>query len=605
MSTETQVAHATMQSLPGIGITSTQQSQAAVPLSNGTHHPKAVTNGGTAGVEPSAPAKGPEGPLAFRSVAEARKKAQEAILGLMPLKVRYQDYIEEGVNEKTIKGLFTELGLDASLPKSALATKAVSDSQVPASSTSNSPKVLSEIQNNQNQPQATKSKQPPATEPTASAPKMGDPKTAAKSAAEERKDKIARKLAAKAQKPVVAAQPPVSALPSQSTQPQPAQTKPTQSKPTQTKPAQGNPSVATPAIASPAKTKTRAENNAILHQKLAALKKAQEERAIADKKLAIETTTKPTTPVVPSTSSSAANPSSKGHMEPSASSPAITLPLAEITRRSASIENSISRESGIPGLSLSTQFAQPTNRNLKRPVASDFDSYPTPGGTLKRTRTQDTLIIDVSDDEDVEMDMGSPIDEPSSASETNPPQRSLGAFPPLPDSVNWRQRSSPSSSAVPPKPTGTKLDLLTKRIEEARRKIAEAEAKKAATTKPNVSQSPQPQAPAVESPTQLQDLEIVKVSDEARKVSAQRRERIVSYELPTVDATLKKKQEMLKEAVARAAQLELEIQASMEERDKLTTEAEQLAKSPEPAPSTVSAQAQPVFSGKFSHLFID
>lgn len=589
-----------MQPLPGIGMTSTRQPQVAVPFSNGTHHSKAVVNGGSAGVGPTASAKDSACTPSFRSVAEAKKKAQEAILGLWPLKVRYQDYIEEGVNEKMIKGLFTELGLEASLPKPAPTNKIIDDSQIPASSTSDSSKVLSETQNAKDQPSTAKSKQPTTTESTTSAGNMGDPKTAGKSAAEERKDKIARKLAAKAQKPVVAAQPSIPAQPSLPARPsiptpppQPAQAQPVQSQPTK-----GNPSTATPAIASPAKTKTRAENNAILHQKLAALKKAQEARAIADKKLATETVTKPATPLAMSTGSSVTNSSSKGHMEPSTSSP-VAIPLVETTRRSASAENSIPKEGGIPGLSLSIQPAQPTNRTLKRPVASDFDSYSTPGGTLKRTRTQDTLIIDVSDDEDVEMDMGSPTDEPNSASDIiNPPPRPLGAFPPLPDSPNWRQRSSPGSSAVPLKPlNGTKLDLLTKRIEEARRKIAEAEAKKA-VTKPNVTQSPQPQVPAVDSTTQLKILEIPKSRGEAKKASAQRRERIVSYELPSVDASLKEKQEMLKEAVARAAQLELEIQASMEERDKLNTEVEELAKSPEPTPGAMSVQAQPAFFGK-------
>ncbi|XXH05740.1 class II myosin [Hypoxylon texense] len=580
-----QAAQATMQSLPGIGMASTQHPQATVPLSNGAHYPRAVVNGNTAGVEPSASAKESASILPFRSVAEAKKKAQEAILGLWPLKVRYQDYIEEGVNEKMIKGLFTELGLDASLPKSASTNKVVDDAQIPASSTSDSSKALPETQPAKDQPSAAKPKQTTMIESTASTRNMSGPKTPGKSAAEERKDKIARKLAAKAQKPVVA-QPPI---PAPDPQPAPAQ-------PIQTRPTPGNPSTATPAIASPAKTKTRAENNAILHQKLAALKKAQEARAIADKKLITETLTKPASPLAVSTGSSVTNSSSKGPMELSTSSPIVAIPLAETTRRSASTEKSMPRESGIPGLSLSTQPVQPTNRNLKRPVASDFDSYSSPGGTLKRTRTQDTLIIDVSDDEDVEMDMGSPTDEPNSASDIiNPPPRPLGAFPPLPDHPNWRQRSSPGSSAVPPKPSnGTKLDLLTKRIEEARRKIAEAEAKKAAT-KPNVTQSPQPQTPAVESTMQLEKLEIPKARDEARKVSAQRRERIVSYELPSVDASLKEKQEMYKEAVARAAQLELEIQASIEERDKLTTEIEELAKSPEPTPSTTSVQAPPAF----------
>ncbi|KAI0172453.1 hypothetical protein GGR52DRAFT_544680 [Hypoxylon sp. FL1284] len=574
-----QIPHAkpAVQSLPGIGLAPTHQLPAVDSFANATHHARAVTDSNNASAERPASDKS-SAPHTFRSVTEAKKKAQEAILGLWPLKVRYQDYIEEGVDEKTITALFTELGLEASLPKPATMNKTTNDSQIPASSGSDLSKASPKSSNANDQLPA---KQPTTAEAAASTGNMGGPKAVVKSAAEERKDKIARKLAAKAQKPVVATQPSVPTPPSQSTQARTAQTQPTQT----------NLSMAAPATASPAKTKTRAENNAILHQKLAALKKAQE-RAIADKKPTAESGTKPAASLAMSSNPVAIS-DSRGAIEPATSSPAITIPPAEATRRSVSAENSITKEGGIPGLSLSTQPVQLATRNLKRPVASDFDSYSTPNGTLKRIRTEDTLIINVSDDEDVEMDMGSPTDEPNSANEiTNPPQRLLGAFPPLSNSPNWKQRSSPSSSAMPPASNkDTKLDLLTKRIEEARRKIAEAEAKKSAA-KPNMTQSPQAEMPTMESPSQPNDLQVLKARGEARKVNAQRRARIVSYELPSVDATLKAKQEMLKEAVARAAQLELEIQASIEERDKLATEAEELEKSPEPASDATSTHAE-------------
>ncbi|KAI1662458.1 hypothetical protein F4813DRAFT_344595 [Daldinia decipiens] len=554
--------HNPVQSLPGINMTHLQQPSVETPLASET----ASNQKQDAAIRP------------FRSVAEAKKKAQEAILGLWPLKVRYQDYIEEGLDEKLIKGLFADLGLEASIPKPTTAQKTTSDLQVPAAP-SNVSQAAPEPQNAKNQSPTMSKPKPPITIET-TIETTGDTKPTKKTAAEERKDKIARKLAAKAQKTANAAQPPASTPPSQ-----PA-----------TKPASTNLGVVTSTGASPAKPKTRAENNALLHQKLAKLKKAQE-KALAEK-LAADNTAKPMTPPSLPTSNPPTVSVSKNHIESSTNATTVAISAPEADRRSMSTEKSLPREGGIPGLFLTTQSAQSSNRNLKRPVASDFDNYSTPTGTLKRSRTQETLIIDVSDDEDVEMDIASPIDEPNLFSEIiNPPRQiPLAAFPPLSDSLNGKQRPSPSSSTAPTPPVhGAKLDLLHKRIEETKRLIAEAEAKKAAK-KTNAPQSPQTQPPVIESTTLSKFSESSPVQKRVGTADVKRRDRIVSYELPTVEATLKEKQDRLREAVAQAAQLELEIQASMEQRRKLADEAERLAVPAEPILIEISTQNQLVLS---------
>ncbi|KAI1080168.1 hypothetical protein F5B20DRAFT_541056 [Whalleya microplaca] len=539
--------------------------------------------------------KDPTVHLPYRSVSEAKKKAQEAILGLWPLKVRYQDYIDEGFDEKLIKALFSELGLDASRPKPIGPQKASSDSQIPPVSTA-APTTAPDSKGTKDQPPALS--KPAQPSPNETAPKndaKNETKSSAKSAAEERKDKIARKLAAKAQKTsekttektTAVVQPAAPVQPSAPAQP----TVPAD--PSQSKPATVNTSIS--AIGSPAKSKTRAENNAILYQKLAALKKAQE-RAEAEKKRISQNGARPKTSSVEPTTDTATLPI-EPREELSTRPATVTLPTLQTNLRPGVTDQNTSAEGSIPGLSLpSSQSAQTPNRHLKRPVASDFDNY-NPEGTLKRSRTQETLIIDVSDDEDVEMEIGSPTDEPVSSSElAKPPTRQtpLGSFPPLSDPTSWKQRSSPASStAQTPPVSGAKLSLLQKRIQEAKQKIAEAEAKKA-TKQPDVISPPQVQTPPAVEPTRL--LKVSEARRENEKVNVERRNRIASHELPTVEASLKEKQDILKQALAQAAQLELEIQAILEERGRLSAEIQQLAGSPE-APSTeTNGQSPPINS---------
>jgi hypothetical protein len=149
---------------------------------------------------------------------EAKKEAQKAILRLLPHGVKYQTYIEEGFDEKTIRGLFTELNL---VPGRASPPRA----------------------------------QPPPAEKQAVRKDVG-PVGAGSAAAtsektEERKDRIARLLAAQAAKSASVESAKSPEAPNQPTAPTTA----------------------------PAPAKTRAEKELLLQQKMEALKKSREARA--------------------------------------------------------------------------------------------------------------------------------------------------------------------------------------------------------------------------------------------------------------------------------------------------------------------------------------
>lgn len=554
------------------------------------------------------------------SVPEAKKKAQEAILGLWPLKIRYQNYIDEGFDENLIRSLFTDLGLDVPMPKpNPPSNKPAGDSHIssPKSVIASSTADLGESHTTDGS--SSKSANLPNTEPT-SANLANDSVTdnnadeakitgkATKSAAEERKDKIARKLAAKAQKTTAG---PTPAAASQSTVVVPTIPTPVNTVVVSNSPAAANSpaSVNTPLT----KTKTRAENNALLHQKLAALKKKEQEKAAAAAAAAAaagaeknSVTPVPaaeaatTRPLAVRTNSNVPTPTDQLQGTSSVNSPEAPSTIADSVRRSESTQpqpqpQPASKDGIIPGISLpAAQLAQAKFRNLKRPVAADFDNTSSHPSTLKRTRTQETLIIDVSDDEDVEMDIGSPTEGLTTSINTaNPPGQHtpLAAYPPLSDTPGRKQRSSPDSSAVQTPEKAGKLDLLHGRIEEMKRKIAEAEAKKKSAKKLNGPQTPsaQPSPPA-------ESARLPKLSDskkEPRKLDIERRDRIASLDLPAVEAALKEKRERLKELVSQAAQLELDVQEAEAEKLKLTNEMKQLEEPSEENSTGSSGQSLP------------
>ncbi|KAI1854276.1 hypothetical protein JX266_001417 [Neoarthrinium moseri] len=517
----------------------TTQSPAAVPSPNG-HIASAVAKVDVSAdtlklAEPS-PAD-----LPYKSITEAKKKAQEAILGLWPLKVRYQNYVEEGLDPHVVSSLFTELGLDTSSGVPAVTQPTPSTK---ASSTKPS-EVTSTVQPSpKSTPQpavAVQSSKTGSDKPALGGePKMADKK----SAQEERKDKIARMLAEKKNK--------------------------TAAPPTAPAPAAAATSNGTASTQSEAlKAKLRAEKNQKILEKMAALKKRQEEKSKLSEQPS-GTQTPEGEKAIPTTTS-----------EPLSTKDTASAPSFGEQARAPSAPR------GPSGLSVpSSPQPTPQFRALKRPVAADFDSYPTSSSGLKRTRTQETLIIDVSDDEDVEMDLGSPTEAPSSAIPNNPGlvrQNSLAAYPPLSNSRTWRgQRSSPATPAAgTPSGHGHKLDFLTQQIEEAKKRIAEAEAKKA-SKKPSSASTPS-RSP-VHGAGQADSLRLPKLSDALQHNNNERRVRIASYHLPVVEAALREKQEKLKCLQLEAAQLELELQASLAERERLTAEMDSLDTSVEQEP---------------------
>ena len=359
-------------------------------------------------------------------------------------------------------------------------------------------------------------------------------------------------------------------------------------------------SVSTSALAtpSPGKIKTRAENNAILHQKLAALRKKEQQKAAAgaETKSATPIQVKVTTPSEPlavRTNGSTANAgqpqrtSSADPFQPTskAADPAQRSVSAQPQPQTASQAQAQAqaqsqptpKNGAIPGLLPTLQTTQAKPRVLKRPVASDFDGYSPNPSALKRSRTQETLIIDVSDDDDVEMEIGSPTDGPAtSATPSNPPghQTPLASHPPLSDSHGRKQRSSPVSTVQTPEKAG-KLNLLHGRIEEMKRRIAEAEAKKKSAAKT----SNEPQTPPTQPSPATEPVALPKAltpKKEERKPVFERRDRIASIDLPAVEAALKEKRDRLKELVSQASQLELDLQAAEAERQRLADEMKEL-----------------------------
>jgi hypothetical protein len=102
------------------------------------------------------------------SVEQARKQAQDAIVRLWPLNVRFHDYVREGIDQRLLQTLFQDLGLAT------------------------------------NEPSPPKPQSQPAF--AVSTTKESAERVHKDDQAEERKDRIARLLAAKGSKPTIASQ---------------------------------------------------------------------------------------------------------------------------------------------------------------------------------------------------------------------------------------------------------------------------------------------------------------------------------------------------------------------------------------------------------------
>lgn len=468
----------------------------AKQVTNGSHIPKDSSSLHlTATIASDAPQKSA---LAFRSADEAKKEAQKSILRLLPLGVKFQNYIDEGFDEAIVKSLFGDLNLlpPAAPPKSAA--------------------------------QHPQTKEPAAAEASDSA--SANPKNQA----EERKDRIARLLAAKAAKTAATASPaPASSTasppksadaasaqgvpsaplapsamsklppPSAPTGPTALQNLPPPSAPTGPAAMQNLPPASAPTgpaalrkdagPSSASKARSKTDKEQLLKKKTKALLKARQAQA-QQSAAAASATSKPAAPAIPGRPSKDANADASvslpekppASIAPSASeTPAV--PSAQPAPNVASPSPMSSRaESAIPGLYLSTSIGS-SQSSRKRPVAADFVDYSTSVGTPKRPfgqNRQDSFVIDISEDEESDEDIEMEVDSPAAGSPSSSSQQvdtpgrkgpSIKDFPPLSDGPYKRPLSRTSSSG----PRPAKLHQLSGEISSLQRKIAELEAKKA------------------------------------------------------------------------------------------------------------------------------
>ncbi|CAK7232253.1 hypothetical protein SCUCBS95973_008199 [Sporothrix curviconia] len=358
--------------------------------------------------------------LPYSSVDDAKKEAQRAILRLIPYGVNYQTYIAEGFDEKLVKPLFAELGLKAA--------------PVPTESTA-MPKSVSPTQ---------------AAEAAGLQPEPvgndGAPKK------EERKDRIARLLALKASKPApvpVAVKPPV-------------------------------------AVLLPKFEKVKSQKAILLQQRLEALKQAQEQRAAAATKAAAEA-------------------SALGDIVSGQQSQVAAAIVDTIADKAAAISAALSPPT-------------PPTSTRQRPVAADFTDLSAAelsqnfNNPLKRpfelTRQRSSMVIEVSDDsaeEDVAMELDSQADDSASKTAETTSRRESRAQLYRDDSFgasngnnyNHRHHAHTDGSFSAPRPgyggrapptapasmlARPKDDEYARKMREIelmKRKIAEAEAKKA------------------------------------------------------------------------------------------------------------------------------
>ncbi|KAL2689688.1 hypothetical protein Neosp_003748 [[Neocosmospora] mangrovei] len=514
---------------------------------------------------------------------EFKKRAQDAIVRLWPLNVRYQNYVEEGVDKMVLDQLFKELGLDITTHKPVLEeTKVLAAPE--ATDTSNN------AQNgNSHLTTTTNDEKPESTD-------------RAKDKSEERKDRIARLLAAKGSKSTAAS------VDDNKTSKAPVATS------------------ATTAVSKPEKTKSQSEKSKLIQQKMEALMKAREANAKA---------TQAPTASIPVPPSSVAPESSE---TPRAVSPdAINLDDQPVA---APDKTNTASAPSIPGLFLSSSAPSPTPNQRKRPVAADLNEQSTAAAQKRpfgQARDSRPFLIDVSDDEDdAEMELDSPELRPSSIQRpTTPGSRTLSFrdHPALPDSASHRAVSSPKAVGTPTSNVNSKVNLenMNKKIEDMRRKIAEAEARKKAKQSNNGSPSlPLSQAqskegsvdaaseptPAVSTPAVSIELGSGAAVGEGRASTPLRRRpslnaletmpktrareqqarpalraRVASERLPILEARRREQTVRLEHLQSEVVRITKEIQDSLAEEERLKQDAIQSESEPASRPSEPELEA--------------
>jgi hypothetical protein len=523
-----------------------------------------------------------------KSVAEARKKAEGAIINLWPYEVRFPNYVEEGMDEAIVGRLFDELGFSRGLKAAVAEAKSIieiPDQKGPGKSSPESVQVVEQSD-------------------------LGVADTARGPLVENSGNRV---------------------------------------------------STSTATSAPPAKTEpTEKEKN--LKMKMEALRKSRQERAekAAAKTIqpstAIATGPPPPEPTISSTAeaanSLAASPLSVVQLTTDAQSPANVLPSSSSIAQPVPPPHPV-----IPGLFLAsnsrpvpppapsnTALGLPSSNQRKRPVAADWDM---PASTIAFKRPfgqsrNDSLVIDVSEeepdseDEDIAMDLDSQADQdsPLQPARKMSDQRiaTLQNFPPL---ISFPARrafvtppgpsaaSTPAVATVPKATLGHPQVLQQKEIEieEMKKMIAAKEAAKAAKRRAQQTSSgaatPQLQpvngiaingngdiASKVEASLQMQQLIDIaqdKISSDQRRLAETqaaeqekaaelkrneaesrrlRREKIAT-DLPRVDAEVEQSQLKLQKLREEMARVEAAVQKSMDDKKRMAEEMERLGQEAE------------------------
>jgi hypothetical protein len=594
------------------------------PGSNSPHnHNHRVARGGTENTR-------------FKSVLEARKEAQNAILNLYPLKVRYQDFLDEGIDEDVVRRQFESLGMlpvaeqtgtakprDSAGPGGGI--KAVNSTTMVRQQRQSSDRSPDQITRDHRDRAVLDAIQPTKSTTSTTTTTMASNKTPANDnmatimALREKLEKQ-RALAAKGPSPT-------------------------------NSPASDAPLASTTAIKgqqSAAQAAAKAEKERLLQQKMEALQKSREQRA--QKAAAkIPPTSKPTADAADATHT-------KTPVEPLASKPVVAS-VAKSTSPIIDLNVQPSRPA-IPGLFLagapttmaptatassitaepvtqpnSTDPPQPVT-SRKRPVAADFVDSSSSGTSFKRpfgqSRNDQPFIIDVSDESDGEGEVDMDLDEPSSSTNptfqfrndrATPSTKSIRDLPPLSDFPARKLFTAPSSGlSTPPIQHGSKSlskpeHLLRKELEiqEMKKKIAEAERRKKAKQTTSGMSTPLPirttdspartisgiSAQRIETSLEIERLigdtsrqvdEDVNKLVEARAAEQQTSEAVkqteaelrhlrrakLAADLPLVDAKVEQDQKRLAEIREELARIEASVQKGIEEKRQLAEELDRL-----------------------------
>lgn len=518
--------------------------------------------------------------VTFQSVGEARKKAEGAILNLWSYDIRFPAYLEEGVDEKLVGELFDELRLS----KTASKTVSAASAQSPSTSVTSAPTTAFPVNSSQSNGQV------PAQISTPEKPEQAVT---------------------------------IGAVPTSS------------------------------ATTQQPKTSAAVEKEKTMQAKMDALRKSRAERA---QKNAAKSATTPTTSVP--------SPLAQAKAVPISAFPTSVLTPTSSTDKTAEKNKVGSTDTNnstqVPALTVATQFPKPNappptiqqvsqkipglflasatptppslpqpampnpppNGQRKRPVAADFDGPSTSTTPFKRpfgqSRTeQQPFVICVSEDEDesdedVEMELESQADADSPVQ----PARKLSDQKALPTASSFlppKPFTPPpisSMSTMPTLQTSIKPhpeDLRRKEseIEQLKRKIAEAEMRKANKRSGSGAQTPinnaigssskigivtnkvdssieiQKAAKAAEDKLQsdaAQAAELQKAA-ELRRQEAEtkrlRRERVANA-IPRVDAEALQNQAKLEELRLETARIEAAIQKNLQDKQKLVEEMERL-----------------------------